>query len=82
MPIATLVYRFDASLIFFNADYFANRVRQVIAESKEKPTTFVLDAEAISLLDTTGADVLAALHFELQRDGIVMSIARGKGWLE
>jgi len=75
-----VVYRFDGSLLFFNADYFANRVRQVIREAPEKPSLFVLDAEAMPLLDTTGADVLETLRGELARAGILLSIARPKSW--
>ena len=74
------VYRFDAPLLFFNADYFATRVRQVIREAVEKPSVFVLDAESMSLLDTTGADTLETLRVELQRQGISLNIARAKGW--
>ena len=75
-----VIYRFDASLLFFNADYFANRVRQVIREAPEKPSSFVLDAEAISLIDITGAEVLESLRAELHKQGTTLSIARAKGW--
>ena len=75
-----IIFRFDASLLFFNADHFASRVRQVVSGAKEKPSWFVLDAESIPLIDTTGADVLESLRAELLREGIVLSIARSKGW--
>jgi len=32
-----LVYRFDAALVFFNADYFKRRVRQMIGHSVPMP---------------------------------------------
>lgn len=75
-----VVYRFDGPLVFFNADHFANRVRQVIREASQKPAGFVLDAESMSLLDTTGADVLESLRAELLKQGITLSVARSKGW--
>ena len=75
-----VVYRFDSSLLFFNADHFANRVRQVIQEADSKPKTFVLDAEAMPIIDTTGADMLESLHAELSKQGISLSVARPKGW--
>ncbi|HKS09869.1 MAG TPA: SulP family inorganic anion transporter [Pyrinomonadaceae bacterium] len=79
-PISgVVIYRFDASLLFFNADYFASRVRQVIHDAGAKPSVFVLDAESISLLDTTAADVLETLRAELDHDGIQLRIARAKG---
>ena len=37
-----MIYRFDASLLFFNADYFASRVRQVIHDAGSRPSVFVL----------------------------------------
>lgn len=79
-PISgVVIYRFDASLLFFNADYFASRVRQVVHDAGGKPSVFVLDAESMPLLDTTGADVLDSLRVELDRDGIQLRIARSKG---
>ena len=79
-PISgVVIYRFDASLLFFNADYFAFRVRQVIHDAGAKPSVLVLDAESIPLLDTTGADVLETLRAELDHDGIELRIARAKG---
>jgi MFS superfamily sulfate permease-like transporter len=74
-----VIYRFDASLLFFNADYFASRVRQVIHDAGSKPLVFILDAESIPGLDTTGADVLEELRAELDRDGIQLHVARAKG---
>jgi MFS superfamily sulfate permease-like transporter len=74
-----VVYRFDSSLLFFNADHFANRVRQVVREANKKPERFVLDAEAMPILDSTGADVLASLHDELLKQEISLRIARPKG---
>jgi len=64
-PIAgVLIYRFDSALVFFNSHHFASRVRQVIREAKEKLSWFVLDSEAITLIDSSG-------HF---------GVARAKGW--
>lgn len=74
-----VIYRFDASLLFFNADYFASRVRQVISDAGSKPSVFVLHAESIPILDITGAGVLESLHVELEQNGIELRIARSKG---
>jgi high affinity sulfate transporter 1 len=74
-----LIYRFDGPVLFFNADYFADRARLAIAAEKTKPRWFLLDAEASIVLDTTGADMLEALRAELERDGVVLAIARAKG---
>jgi MFS superfamily sulfate permease-like transporter len=74
-----IIYRFDSSLLFFNADFFKDRVRTVIAEEHSRPRQFLLDAEAIPLMDITGADALDAVHSELARHGIVFAVARAKG---
>jgi high affinity sulfate transporter 1 len=79
-PISgVVIYRFDASLLFFNADYFASRVRQVIQDAGAKPSVFVLDAESMSLVDITGAEVLETLRAELDHEGIELRVARAKG---
>jgi len=79
-PISgVVIYRFDASLLFFNADYFASRVRQVISDAGSKPSVFVLHAESIPVLDITGASVLESLHVELAQAGIELRIAKSKG---
>ena len=75
-----VIYRFDSALVFFNSEYFANRVRKVVHAAKEKPSWFILDAEAMPLIDSTAADILESLRVELKREGIEMSVARAKGW--
>src|SRR3954447_24954374 len=41
-----VIYRFDAALLFFNADYFQDRVRAVIAAAPVKPAWLLFDAES------------------------------------
>jgi len=69
-----VLYRFNASVIFYNAAYFKRRVLAVVAES---PGTswLVLDASPIVQLDSTGADTIAALADELAARGIRLVIA-------
>jgi high affinity sulfate transporter 1 len=50
-----IIYRFDAPLLFFNADYFKVRVLSLVDNTTPRPHWFVLNAEAISQLDSTGA---------------------------
>jgi high affinity sulfate transporter 1 len=73
-----VIYRFDAALLFFNADHFKTRVRAVVAEAPTKPQFVVLDAETMSLIDTTGAASLVELSEELADRGIMVSIAAAK----
>jgi MFS superfamily sulfate permease-like transporter len=74
-----VIYRFDASLLFFNADHFKDRVRSLVRGAAPRPTWFILDAESVPVLDVTGADALEELRGELAGHGIVLAIARAKG---
>jgi high affinity sulfate transporter 1 len=69
-----VMYRFNASLIFYNASHFKRRVLVVVAAS---PGTswLVLDASPIVQLDSTGADTIAALADELGARGIRLVLA-------
>ena len=71
-----VIYRFDASLVFFNADRFKARVRTVVREAPVRH--FLLDAETIPLLDTTGAAILDQLRGDLENEGIGMAVAEAK----
>jgi SulP family sulfate permease len=73
-----IVYRFDAPLFFANAEYFARRVRRLMAEAQTPIEWFILDAEAITDLDSTAAGILEAVRAELAARGTVLAIARAK----
>jgi high affinity sulfate transporter 1 len=73
-----VIYRFDSSLVFFNADHFRKRVRTVIREAKAPVRYFLLDAEAMPLLDTTGAAGLDQVCTDLENQGIAMAVAAAK----
>jgi sulfate permease, SulP family len=76
-----LIYRFDAALLFFNADYFKQRVRQAVARSGEPVRLFIFDMEAISLIDLTGLDALEDVRSELASKGTSFVVARAKAEL-
>ena len=79
-PVPGLViYRFDSSLVFFNADYFRDRVRAAMTQADHPPRWFLFDAESMPLLDITGAKVLDNLRDEFAKSGVIMAIARAKG---
>ena len=69
-----LLYRFDAPLFFANADYFRRRVLDAI-NAAHGVRWFVLDAEAISRVDTTALQGMRALFDQLQRVHGVRAIA-------
>jgi len=69
-----VVFRFDSALVFFNADYFKTRVREVVAAAAPSARHLVLAAETIIAIDTTGAAVLGELIDELNGRGVAFSI--------
>jgi high affinity sulfate transporter 1 len=73
-----VIYRFDASLVFFNADHFKARVRAVVREAREPLRYLLLDAETMPYLDTTGAASLDQLCADLEDKGIAMAVAAAK----
>jgi high affinity sulfate transporter 1 len=73
-----VVYRFDASLVFFNADHFKARVRTVVREAPTPVHAFLLDAETMPLMDTTGAASLDQVCGDLAAEGITTAVAAAK----
>jgi MFS superfamily sulfate permease-like transporter len=74
-----VIYRFDASIVFFNADYFKSRALAAVGEAGTSPRWVLFDVESVPFMDITGADALEALRSELHSLGIVVAIARAKG---
>ena len=73
-----IVYRFDAPLFFANAEFFERRVRTLVAEAHGSVEWFLLDAEAITAIDSTAAQVLEETRRGLASQGIVLVVARAK----
>ena len=73
-----VIYRFDASLLFFNADHFKARVRAVVREAPGPVRYFLLDAESMPFVDTTGAAGLEEVCDELEAEGIAVGVAAAK----
>lgn len=72
-----LIYRFDAQLLFFNSDYFRERINHYL-NRKEKTECLIIDAESIILMDITGAEILSNLITDLEKRGVRVFIARPK----
>jgi SulP family sulfate permease len=71
-----IAYRFYAPLFFANAEYFLQRVRQLIASSPVPVRWFIVDMQAVWDIDVTAADALARLPDELRKSGIALMVAR------
>jgi high affinity sulfate transporter 1 len=74
-----VLYRFDASVLFFNADYFKARVRSVVDAAQPKPRWLVIDAGTIAYIDVTGAAVLKEVFEDLTRAGVDVAMAEVRG---
>ena len=73
-----VIVRFDGNLIFFNADYFRESLRQAISGTEGPVKYVILDASPISVLDTTGFQSFLQLREELATQGIRLVVARSK----
>ena len=71
-----VIYRFGSSLYFANANAFLEDVEAILDARAEPPKVFLLDAEAISDLDTTGAETLHQVVHMLHDRGIRFALSR------
>jgi SulP family sulfate permease len=72
-----LIHRFEAALIFANADLFQDDVLARI-RADEPPHAVVLDFEAVSQVDVTGGQTLRSVHDTLETRDIRLIVARAK----
>jgi SulP family sulfate permease len=73
-----IVYRFDAPLFFANAERFQSRVLDLVRTASTPVEWVLLDAEAITDLDSTAAEAVERLQIELSQLGVMLAIARAK----
>lgn len=73
-----ILFRFDAQLLFFNADRFKARVRALVSKAGPELRFFVLHAGTMTGIDITGAAVLGEMAEELKGKGITLALASPK----
>jgi len=80
------IYRFGAPLYFANASLFLEEIEQMVVDAPTPVRWFVLDAEAITDVDTTGSEVLRQTINLLAGLKITFAISRAdrsfRSWLE
>jgi len=74
-----VLLRWDAPLIFANADLFLLSVLKVLGESPTPVRRLVVAAEPVTSVDVTSADMLAELQDYLHNTGIELHFAEVKG---
>ena len=60
-----LIHRFEAELIFANADLFQDDVLARVHAAEPPPGSVILDFEAVGHVDVTGAEALRSVHDSL-----------------
>lgn len=71
-----IVYRFDAPIFFANAEAFREEVLRLVHEAETPVREFVVSAEAIYDIDTTGIAMLERLLDDLDASGVRLLFAR------
>jgi len=73
---ALIVYRFEAPLYFANANLFMEQIEQLVTQASKPVKWFVLDAQAIFDIDTTGAETLNQVLALLADRGVTFALSR------
>lgn len=74
-----IVYRFDAPLFFANCRRLRDDVSELVRTAPDPVETVVLDAGAITFLDTTGSSILLELLTRLAKLNVRLMVARAHG---
>ncbi len=85
-PSGLVIYRFGAPLYFANSTLFVDEVEQLVDQAATPVRWFVLDAEAMIDIDTTGAESLHQAITLLAKRDIIFAVSRAdqsfRTWLE
>jgi high affinity sulfate transporter 1 len=71
-----IIYRFGAPLYFANATLFEEEVEKLVTQAATPVKWFVLDAEAMVDIDTTGEEVLHQVLMWLAKRGVTVALSR------
>ena len=71
-----LIYRFSAPLIFANAEFFKEQIADLVETTTPPVQWFVLDAEAITDIDLTGAEALEQAIESLEHHRVAFAMTR------
>ena len=71
-----IIYRFGAPLYFANATLFEEEVEKMVTQAASPVKWFVLDAEAMVDIDTTGEEALHQVLTWLAKRGVTVAVSR------
>jgi MFS superfamily sulfate permease-like transporter len=72
-----LIFRVEASLLYFNVDHVRTRLRETI-HANASLRLVVIDLSSSPYVDVAGADMLADLHEDLQSRGAQLRIVEAR----
>lgn len=75
IPDDVLVFGFDASLFFENAQYFGHRIRKAIRSAEKPLRAVIIDTSAMDDIDYTAVEQLKLLYRNLSADGITLGFS-------
>jgi len=70
-----IIYLVQAGIVFFNADYVKQRIREIVEQHAGPAKWFILDASAINHLDITAVEVLEDVRSMLAERSVAFGIA-------
>jgi high affinity sulfate transporter 1 len=73
-----ILYRFNANIVFYNVDYFRERVLRLVRRGTTPPRWVVVDLAPVNIIDATALERFDALREELAKDGITLALAAAK----
>jgi high affinity sulfate transporter 1 len=73
------IYLVQGNLVFFNIDYVRDRIRWIAARLPPSTTWFILDAEAVAMIDSTAAGVLEEIREDLENRKLRLGVANLHG---
>jgi high affinity sulfate transporter 1 len=71
-----LILRSDGALFFANAGHFGQWLKATLAANREPVRHVLLDADAVSFIDSSASDALLTVIKELEGQGITIAFAR------
>lgn len=74
----TLIFRSEASMLYFNADHIRDAVMAQVQSMTPPPKTIICDLSAAPLVDLAGAEMLKGLEAELRALGARLLIVEAR----
>jgi MFS superfamily sulfate permease-like transporter len=73
-----LIYRYEAPLLFYNADNMRSGIRSLVRDSEDSIRMVLIDTSTFLTTDVTGVETLEDLRQELSKQNITLAVARAK----